>query len=88
MILSVPGPDGPVQQNVPDAVLAERFWASSWGLRARLEHADPSIALITYLTAGRHLGGLQATWGGDTGLHHLRDMITGVNGAGRDQETA
>jgi len=87
MILDMPGAGGmPERQDIPNTELAQRFWASSWGLRAHLEHQEPSVALMTYLTAGRHLGGLQATWKDHSGLHALRDLITGTGGLD-DQET-
>lgn len=75
MILNMPGGLGRIPQHIPAADLAERFWASSWGLHVRLTGQEATVGLLTYLTAPAAQGGLQASWTDRAGLHEVADLI-------------
>ena len=82
MILSVPGPLGPEPRNIPTTELALQFWDSRWGLEARTRGYDPTLGLLTYLTAPIAQGGLEASWNDQNAMHELRDLVVDIRPEG------
>lgn len=75
MILTLPGPAGTEQQDVPNTDLAARFWASPWGRSTHLTGQGVTAPMFDWLTGKRATGGLDAAWDDHEGLRELRDRI-------------
>lgn len=59
-----------------DDILAQQFWASSWGREAaQADVADPSVSVINFLAASRSVGGLEASWDNCCGLGTLIETV-------------
>lgn len=71
MFLHTPSMRPREKHQFQDELLARAFWDSYWGQEAATGDEDTAVLLITFLTSGLDMGGMEASWNNCCGLEYL-----------------